>query len=68
MVGVYKGGGNRYSNLYRATERSIMRQGGNSKLRYNAPSRAQIYTRAMNLAYPNWQFDYEEFVSFNLGQ
>ena len=65
-LGVYKGGGNRYSNLYRATDRSIMRQGGNSKLRFNAPSRAQIYTRAMSLAYPNWQFDYEEFVRFDL--
>ena len=31
-----------------------------------APSRAQIYTRAMSLAYPNWQFNYEEFVRFDL--
>lgn len=67
-LGVYRGGGNRYSNLYRATDRSIMRQGGNAKLRFNAPSRAQIYTCAMSLAYPNWSFDYEEFVSFDLGQ
>ena len=67
-LGVYKGGGNCYSNLYRATERSIMRQGGNSKLRFNAPSRAQIYIRAMSLAYPNWNFDYEAFVGFDLGK
>ena len=66
-LGVYRGGGNRYSNLYRATDRSIMRQGGNAKLRFNAPSRAQIYTRAMSLAYPNWSFAYEEFVGFDLG-
>lgn len=66
-LGVYKGGGNQRSNLYRATEWSIMRRGGNSKLRFNAPSRAEIYRKAMELAYPGWKFDYEEFVKFDLG-
>lgn len=65
-LGVYKGGGSRWSNVYRATQTSIMRQGGNSKLRFNAPSRAAIYERTMKLAYPGWQFDYEEFVKFDL--
>ena len=65
-IGVYRGGGTRYSNVYRATETSILRQGGNSQLRFNAPSRAEIYRRAMELAYPGWRFDYEEFVKFDL--
>ena len=65
-IGVYKGGGSSYENVYRATDRSIMRQGGNLKLRFNAPSRAQIYQKTMSLAYPGWVFDYEEFVRFDL--
>ena len=67
-LGVYRGGGGRrYHNVYRATETSIMRQGGNSKLRFNAPSRAAIYKKAMKMAYPDWEFDYETFVKFDLG-
>ena len=65
-IGVYKGGFN-CSNVYRATETSIMRRGGNSKLRFNAPSRAEIYKRIMSKAFPGWKFDYEEFVKFDLG-
>ena len=65
-IGVYKGGGSSYENVYRATDRSIMRQGGNLKVRFNAPSRAQIYQKTMSLAYPGWVFDYEEFVRFDL--
>lgn len=65
-LGVYQGGYQRYHNVYRATETSIMRRGGNAKLRFNAPSRAEIYRRAMELAYPGWEFDYEEFVKFDL--
>lgn len=65
-IGVYRGGGTRYSNVYRATETSILRQGGNSQLRFNAPSRAEIYRKTMELAYPGWIFDYEEFVKFDL--
>lgn len=65
-IGVYRGGYNRYHNVFRATETSIMRRGGNAKLRFNAPSRAAIYTKAMTLAYPGWKFDYEEFVKFDL--
>ena len=66
-IGVYRGGGSRYSNVYRATETSILRQGGNSRLRFNAPSRAEIYRKTMELAYPGWKFDYEKFVEFDLG-
>ena len=65
-IGVYRGGGSRYTNVYRATETSILRQGGNSRLRFNAPSRAEIYRKTMELAYPGWKFDYEEFVKFDL--
>ena len=65
-IGVYRGGYNRYHNVFRATETSIMRRGGNAKLRFNAPSRAAIYTKAMSLAYPGWEFNYEEFVKFDL--
>lgn len=65
-IGVYRGGGARYTNVYRATETSILRQGGNSKLRFNAPSRAEIYRKTMEMAYPGWKFDYEEFVKFDL--
>lgn len=65
-IGVYRGGYQRYHNVFRATETSIMRRGGNSKLRFNAPSRAEIYRRTMELAYPGWKFDYEEFVKFDL--
>jgi len=65
-IGVYKGGGSRRHNIYRATKTSIMRQGGNSKLRFNAPSRAAIYKKAMKLAYPDFKFDYETFVRFDL--
>ncbi len=65
-IGVYRGGYKRYHNVYRATETSIMRRGGNSKLRFNAPSRAEIYRKTMELAYPGWKFDYEEFVKFDL--
>ena len=64
-IGVYRGGGSRYTNVYRATETSILRQGGNSRLRFNAPSRAEIYRKTMELAYPGWKFDYEKFVEFD---
>jgi len=65
-IGVYRGGYKRYHNVFRATETSIMRRGGNAKLRFNAPSRAEIYRKTMELAYPGWKFDYEEFVKFDL--
>lgn len=67
-IGVYRGGYKRYNNVFRATETSIMRRGGNSRLRFNAPSRAEIYRKAMELAYPGWKFDYEEFVKFDFTQ
>ena len=35
--------------------------------RFNAPSRAEIYKVAMELAFPDWKFDYETFVKFDLG-
>lgn len=65
-LGVYQGAGSRRTNLYRATETSIMRRGGNPNLRFNAPARAAIYKKAMELAYPDFKFDYETFVRFDL--
>lgn len=64
-IGVYKGALG-CSNLYRATKTSIMRSNVPDK-RFNAPSRAEIYKVAMELAFPDWKFDYETFVKFDLG-
>lgn len=64
-IGVYQKARS-YSNLYRATETSVMRSNRMNR-RFNAPSRAEIYRRAMELAYPGWKFDYEEFVKFDMG-
>ncbi len=64
-IGVYKGALG-CSNLYRATKTSIMRSNV-PKQRFNAPSRAEIYKVAMELAFPDWKFDYETFVKFDLG-
>ena len=39
---------------------------GNQNNFFNAPSRAQIYTRIMKLSEgQDWQFDYEEFVKWD---
>ncbi len=60
-IGCYAGGIG-YSNIYRATEKSMM--SGRSRY-FNAPSRAYIYKQTMERAYDNWKFDYEEFVKFD---
>lgn len=39
---------------------------GNQNNYFNAPSRAQIYTRIMKLSEgQDWQFDYESFVKWD---
>jgi hypothetical protein len=65
-LGVYQGSLN-CSNLYRATATSIMRSHRRPGQCFNAPSRAGIYTKAMKQAFPGWEFDYEEFVKFDMG-
>ncbi len=64
-IGCYAGGRN-FSNVYRATEKSIMNRGRNRTKTFNAPSRASIYIRTMRRAFDDWKFDYEEFVKFDL--
>jgi len=63
-IGVYQGARS-YRNVYRPTKSSVMRTNRPDK-RFNAPSRAEIYRRAMQLAFPGWEFDYETFVKFDL--
>lgn len=65
-IGVYEGGKNFKTGVYRATETSIMRNAADASLPFNAPSRARIYENTMKFAYPGWTFDYEEFVKFDL--
>ncbi len=65
-IGVYQGSLN-CSNLYRATKTSIMRSTFAKGLEFNAPSRAAIYTKIMKQAFPGWEFDYETFVKFDMG-
>ena len=65
-LGVYQGAFN-YSNLYRATETSVMRSHRHNNIKFNAPQREAIYKRAMTLAFPDWKYDYEEFVKFDMG-
>ena len=64
-LGVYQGILS-FKDVYRATETSMMRSIRPGK-GFNAPSRAAIYTKAMKLAFPGWEFDYEEFVKFDMG-
>uniref|UniRef100_UPI004056AD46 M64 family metallopeptidase n=1 Tax=Alistipes sp. TaxID=1872444 RepID=UPI004056AD46 len=65
-IGVYQGSLN-CANLYRATKTSIMRDTFRKGLEFNAPSRAAIYKKIMKQAFPGWEFDYEEFVKFDMG-
>ena len=64
-LGVYQGSLN-CANLYRATETSIMKS-HRPGLKFNAPSREAIYKKVMSMAYPDWKYDYEEFVKFDMG-
>ncbi len=62
-IGVYTGAYG-YSNVYRATESSVLRD--NDNLYFNAPSREAIYYRIHKLAYgADWEYDYEEFVEWD---
>lgn len=63
-IGIYIGGRGYKSGVFRATETSIMRV-VDSEYDFNAPSRAAIYEGILSNAYPEWTFDYEEFVRFD---
>ena len=67
QIGVYKGGASYFDGIWRPTENSVMRTNSLNKNNFfNAPSRAQIYTRIMKLSEgQDWQFDYETFVKWD---
>ena len=63
-IGVYEGGGTFSKGAYRPTENSMMRYNTGE---FNAPSREAIWYRIHKLAYgEEWQYDYEDFVAFDL--
>ena len=64
-IGAYAGGYTYPTGVWRPTMWSIMNQ-HHVYGTFNAPSRAQIYTRIMKLSEgQDWQFDYEEFVKWD---
>ena len=67
-IGVYQGGFTYYSGIWRPTDKSVMNSNyGNQNNFFNAPSRAQIYTRIMKRSEgESWQFDYEDFVAWDI--
>ena len=67
-LGAYEGAWTYHYGVYRPTETSMMKD-SHSELGFNAPSRAAIYNRIHKLAYgEDWQFDYEEFVQWDLSR
>ena len=66
-IGAYQGGFTYFSGIWRPTRTSVMNSNyGNQNNYFNAPSRAQIYTRIMKLSEgQDWQFDYETFVKWD---
>ena len=67
-IGVYQGGFTYYSGIWRPTEMSVMNSNyGNANNYFNAPSRAQIYTRIMKRSEgESWEFDYEAFAEWDV--
>ena len=64
-LGAFTGGFGYEYGIWRPTDRSLMFDSF-SNLYFNAPSRAQIYTRIMKLSEgQNWEFDYETFVKWD---
>lgn len=63
-LGIYEGAGGNYRyGLYRPSQESLM----NRSFLFNAPSREAIWYRAHKLAYgAEWEYDYEEFVAWDL--
>ena len=66
-IGVYIGALGYPSGVWRPTDNSIMFMSSSPDVGFNAPSRAQIYTRIMKLSEgQSWEFDYETFVNWDL--
>ena len=64
-IGVYEGGYVYRYGVWRPTDQSVMFM-DYTYPDFNAPSRAQIYTRIMKLSEgQDWQFDYETFVKWD---
>ena len=64
-IGAYQGGLTYPTGVWRPTLWSVMNQ-HHVYGTFNAPSRAQIYTRIMKLSEgQDWQFDYETFVAWD---
>lgn len=62
-LGVYEGACTYYTGAFRPSVDGIMRS---NALGFNAPCREAIWYRAHKLAYgENWQYDYENFVSYD---
>ena len=65
-IGAYVGAYGYSSGVWRPTDNSIMFSSGSPDTRFNAPSRAQLYTRIMKLSEgETWEFDYETFVTWD---
>ena len=65
QIGAYEGGFTYFSGVWRPTEQSVMFSDYDHPT-FNAPSRAQIYTRIMKLSEGNsWTFNYDEFVKWD---
>ena len=64
-IGIYEGGAQYLTGVWRPTENSIMNNDANGQ--YNAPSREAIFYRINKIAYgKSWQYDYETFVQQDL--
>jgi hypothetical protein len=67
-IGAYEGGYTYPSDVWRPTRTSVMNSNyGNQNNFFNAPARAQIYTRIMKLSEgETWEFDYETFAEWDI--
>ena len=64
QIGVYEGACTYWQGAWRPTEDSIMNH--NTVESFNAPSREAIWIRLHKLAYgPEWEYDFEAFVSYD---
>ena len=64
-VGIFEGGLTYWKGVWRPFENSIMLSNSGG---FNAPSREAIYSRVMFLTHGSeWQYDYEEFVKWDMG-
>lgn len=67
QIGVYEGAYNYSNGAYRPTYNSVMNNIVPVSCQFNPPSREAIYYRINKLAFgEQWEYDYEEFVKFDL--